>query len=186
MKDEGYAKERFWAAGGFGRHETPQAWDEQLAHQTRPVVGVSWYEVSAYAAWASCRLPTEAEWERAARGLEGRRFPWEGDEEPTPRLANYDGSRIGHPTSVGVYPLGQTPEGVRDMAGNVWEWCSDWYGRYSPDPQENPGGPHSGDARVLRGGAWLFGGIYLRCSYRSWISPASRDGFVGFRLAAGT
>jgi len=120
VEDRGYAKASYWKAGGFGKWRWPAggraAREEQVDNPTRPVVGVSWYEASAYAAWAGCRLPTEAEWELAARGRTGRKYPW-GDEPPNEpiagllRLANFD-RIVGHPAPVGTYPLGDTPEGI--------------------------------------------------------------------------
>ena len=86
--------ERWWVAGGFGEWRTPEDWDEQLQFPSRPVVGVSWFEAAAYCAWAGCRLPTEAEWERAARGTERTRYPW-GSEPPDSERLNYDGN-VGH------------------------------------------------------------------------------------------
>jgi hypothetical protein len=124
VEDGGYREERWWQAGGFGEFSEPGGWDEQLQYPARPVVGVSWYEASAYCAWAGCRLPTSAEWQRAAAGTEEREYPW-GNEPADPSRLNYDESRIGHPTPVGIYPLGATPDGIYDMAGNVWEWCAD-------------------------------------------------------------
>ncbi len=105
----------------------PRDWDQQLAYPNRPVVKVSWREAAAYCGWAGLRLPSEAEWERAARGVEGRPYPW-GPEEPDATRANYDETKIGAPAPVGVFPRGATPEGIEDLAGNVWEWVADWYG----------------------------------------------------------
>ena len=156
-------------------------WDEQLPHPTRPVVDVSWYEAAAYCAWAGCRLPAEAESDFAARGKQGRKYPW-GNEGPYSSRANYD-HKVGEPTPVGLYPLGVTPEGLADMAGNVWEWVSDWYGEYSPRPQEDPRGPAKGAQRVLRGGSWFDGPEHLRASNRFMYQPDDTDDIIGFRCA---
>ncbi|UCG50169.1 MAG: SUMF1/EgtB/PvdO family nonheme iron enzyme, partial [Phycisphaerales bacterium] len=177
----GYGDRELWEAGGFGEWTSPEDWDEQFAHLNRPVVGVSWFEAAAYARWRGCRLPTEAEWERAARGPEGRSYPW-GDSAPDALLANYDGAKVGAPTPVGIYPRGATAEGLMDMAGNVWEWCSDWFGDYSKAAAENPRGHASGTYRCLRGGSWLFDDHYLRCSFRSVLNPDGRDDVFGFRV----
>ena len=119
IEDGGYENQKWWVAGGFGQFQAPGSWDDQLQHRNRPVVRVSWFEAAAYCAWAGVWLPTEAEWERAARGREGRKYPW-GNEEPSDERANFK-MDVGHPTPVGLYPLGATPEGVDDLAGNVWE-----------------------------------------------------------------
>lgn len=119
-------REDLWTAGGFEKREKPDDWEQQLLPPTRPVVGVSWYEACAYAAWRGARLLTEYEWEAAACGLEGREYLW-GDAVPDPSLLNFDQSKTGHATPVGVYPRGATPEGMCDMAGNDWEWCADWF-----------------------------------------------------------
>jgi formylglycine-generating enzyme required for sulfatase activity len=142
VEDGGYVEERWWKAGGFGRSKEPTSWEEQQEHPNRPVTGVNWYEASAYCAWAGVRLPREAEWERAARGTEGRMYPW-GNEEPDATRANYRETGPGHPTPVGLYPAGATPEGIHDLAGNVWEWVE---------------GPYEeGASHVLRGGSWIVG-----------------------------
>ena len=146
------------------------------------MTGVSWHEAAAYAAWAGSRLPTEAEWERAARGPDARHYPW-GDEEANPLRLNYDGN-IGCPTPVGIYARGATPDGILDMAGNVWEWCSDWFGEgyYAKSPAEAPQGPGSGSVRVLRGGSWLYGPGFCRSSYRFRRVPLARYAYFGFRV----
>jgi formylglycine-generating enzyme required for sulfatase activity len=192
VEDDGYGQEGHWAEGEFGRWQEPRDWEEQVGHPTWPVTGVSWYEAAAYASWAGCRLPTEAEWERAARGTEGRKYPW-GEEEPDPALLNYYESRVGHPTPVGVYPRGLTPEGIADMAGNVWEWCSDWYGEdyYGACPAEDPRGPETGTpirlldgraARVLRGGSWPGYPYIVRSACRYWYAPTAWRDIIGFRV----
>ena len=161
----------------------------------QPVVGVTWEEACAYARWAGKRLPTEAEWERAARGtLVGARYPW-GDEDPTPDHANFDRIRT-HTTPVRRFPPNTI--GLYDMAGNVWEWCADWYQSdayavfrpYDPSIPEseqlteaavNPTGPATGSRRVVRGGSWgNFAGM-IRCAYRGFLAPDARELFVGFR-----
>ena len=141
----------------------------------RPVVMVTWHGAAAYCQWAGGRLPTEAEWEYAARGPEGNLYPW-GNEPPTCDLANH-GTCIGVPVDVGSRPAGASWCGALDMAGNVWEWVSDWFGPYPDLPQENPTGPASGDVPVLRGGGWHSPGGELRATYRQHEIRAS--GFNG-------
>ena len=129
------------------------------------MTSVCWYEASAYAAWDSVRLPTDAEWAWAARGPEGREYPW-GNQEPDENRANF-GMKVGSPTPVGLYPAGATPEGVADMAGNVWEWVED---RYEKDK-----------VRVLRGGSFLYDTRYLRAANRLRFAPVIRLDNIGFR-----
>ena len=155
------------------------------------MVHVSWQDAVAFCEWLSrrisegreerpVRLPTEAEWEYAARGEEGRRYSW-GEAEPGDRLANF-GGQVGDTTPVGAYPEGATPEGVQDLAGNVWEWCRDWVGPYAPDDEANPTGPPSGRSRVLRGGSFKADQRHLRAAYRFVVPPDHRRADFGFRV----
>ena len=155
-----------------------------MLHPNRPVVYVTWYEAAAYCAWAGCRLAAEAEWEFAARGSGGRKYPW-GDEQPTPQLANYRETEASAATPVGLFPLGATPEGILDLAGNVWEWVADWYvkGYYGSSPSENPKVPETGEFRVVRGGSWNGDSRYLRAASRDRFLPDDRRDYTGFRCA---
>jgi formylglycine-generating enzyme required for sulfatase activity len=144
-----------------------------------PVVEVSWYGAAAYCGWAGARLPTEAEWEYAARGPDGYVYPW-GDGAPTCELAQFRGCS-GSTVPVGSLPEGASWCGALDMAGNVWEWVADWYERYPSGRQMNPVGPPSGERRVLRGGSWDSGQRIVRAANRDHFAPDNRLIFVGFR-----
>jgi eukaryotic-like serine/threonine-protein kinase len=151
-----------------------------------PVTHIHWQQAADFAAWVGGRLPTEAEWEKAARGTDGRIYPW-GNDEPTDQLLNYF-SRVGNTTPVGSYPNGASPYGALDMAGNVWEWVADWYddGYFANSPAHNPLGPVLGRARVTRGGAWHTTAFYARATLRARTSPTFRSGNLGFRMAVST
>jgi formylglycine-generating enzyme required for sulfatase activity len=155
--------------------------DRKFGGDDQPVVSITWYAARSYCLWLSLvesegertdlyRLPTEPEWEWAASGKEGRNYPW-GNAEPTPKRANYDQSNIGATTPVGSYPEGVTPEGLYDMAGNVWEWQENHY-----DNKKYPG------ARALRGGSWFVNSVNLCCSSRYYLNPVSRNDYIGFRV----
>ncbi|MBX3050359.1 MAG: SUMF1/EgtB/PvdO family nonheme iron enzyme [Caldilineaceae bacterium] len=205
----GYTTERYWTAEGWKWRDEqkislPGYWtDDRFNGAEYPVVSVSWYEAVAYANWLAertglaLRLPTEAEWEKAARGTDGHIYPWGSD---------WDGSRLNYcdvnceqewkdkdqndgyqyTAPVGSYAGGVTPYGAHDMAGNVWEWANDWYSSdyYTASPGRNPPGPEVGERRVLRGGSWYFNAADVRAANRDWGEPDLRDLNVGFRLVA--
>ena len=182
---EQYAK--FLALTGW---EKPLNWDKVKLpeHATRPVIGVTWSDADAYCRINGRRLPTEAEWERAARGENERKFPW-GDTRPKPSEALF-----GQMTQftydllkpVGSYPKGIGPYGVFDQAGNVAEWVEDWYDGeyYREGPEKNPPGPKSGQYKMIRGGSWSDMPVYLMSASRnSKLPPNTRNAFIGFRCA---
>jgi formylglycine-generating enzyme required for sulfatase activity len=161
-----------------------------------PTVGISWQDAADYCAWAGGRLPTEAEWEYAAKGVEGHRYPW-GDEFDSSRV-NYcdvncesawadaavdDGYAENAP--VGSYPAGASWAGALDMAGNVWEWAADWYGDYTAEAQVNPAGPEVGNYKIIRGGCWTNAQDGVRTAYRfdggGEILLSFRHSNIGFR-----
>jgi formylglycine-generating enzyme required for sulfatase activity len=158
--------------------------------EDHPMVRVSWEEAKAYCAWAGVTLPTEAQWEKAARGTDGRKYPWGNDWDSSKcQCSKEKVADAGSTSAVGSYPEGTSPYGVLDMAGNVWEWCEDWYDKdyCKTAPSNDPPGPSSSPEgyRALRGGAW--NDDYpdsFRCSNRDWDNPTIKYLDDGFRGAA--
>ncbi len=171
---DGYGNQAYWSIEGWKwktkkNIKAPAYWDDiEWNKADRPVVGVSCYEAEAYAKWAGKRLPTEREWEKVARGEDGREYPWR--DEFDKEKCNSAETDLNHTTPVTQYPNGVSPYGCYDMAGNVWEWCVDWY-------------DEAKDSRVVRGGSWGDGLGALRVSYRLGGVADGRDDGLGFRLA---
>jgi formylglycine-generating enzyme required for sulfatase activity len=201
MDAGGYTQQRYWSteAWQFLQKEkitVPGFWtDTRVSPPDHPVVGVSWYEAEAYCRWAGKQLPTEAQWEKAARGTDRRQYPW-GNAPVDGKHANYcdtqceskwkdtrenDGYQYTAP--VGSYPSGRSPYGVDDLAGNVWEWVQDWYAAdyYRRSPERNPVNDTPAEWRVMRGGGWLNDPARVRAALRSRFAPASRLYNIGFR-----
>ncbi len=148
-----------------------------------PVIYVDWSMANTFCAWRDATLPSEAQWEKAARGTDGRTYPW--GEDISCDTANYISSCVGDTSEGGDYDIGKSPYGIYDMAGNVWEWVNDWYGEnyYKSSLSFNPLGPDSGAGRVLRGGSWNFINYGSRSAVRINGTPGFNVNFIGFRCA---
>jgi iron(II)-dependent oxidoreductase len=206
IADGGYDNPRWWTADGWAHRQragltAPLFWQwegewvrvvfgrKEPITGNEPVLHVCWYEADAYARWAGRRLPTEAEWEKAARhdpaSGRSRRYPW-GDEDPTPSLANL-GQRHLRPAPAGSYPAGAAPSGARQLIGDVWEWTSsDFlpYPGFTAWPYKEYSEVFFGpDYKVLRGGAFGVSPVAIRGTFRNWDYPIRRQIFAGFRTA---
>ena len=180
--------EPFVAATGHRKAGPPSRYAKNMARMrgvNQPVVYVSWDDADQFCRWKGKRLPTEAEWEKAMRGVDGRLWPWGND--PEPLAANWSLAKDGYDVSasVGTFTRDTSPFGVVDGAGNVMEWVADWYGEqsYRDITTKNPRGPDSGVYKVLRGGGYTSTGDDVRITSRSKMVPDFRDETIGFRCA---
>jgi formylglycine-generating enzyme required for sulfatase activity len=198
--DEAAFRERLNEAYGERPRDRPAFWEDPRFHNpSQPVVGVTWYEARAYCCWLTARwrvagegcqeplpenyqvrLPSEAEWERAARYRGGGRYPW--GRRSDPKRANTEEGHVRRTSPVGAYPGGATGAGVQDLAGNVWEWTLSLYQPYPVRPGDGRDDPRSPGHRVVRGGSWFSSRGLARCAVRNWDPPEVWNDHQGFRV----
>jgi formylglycine-generating enzyme required for sulfatase activity len=198
MDAGGYSNSSFWTSEGWtwrtGNNITqPAYWatgayNSGTAYPNHPVVGISWYEAYAFCKWAGGRLPTEAQWEKAARYTDAREYPWGDTWDPLKCNSYYNifPDSFVYSSPVGSFASGQSAYGIYDLAGNAWEWVNDWYlyNYYLISPYSNPTGPADGTQRMLRGGSWnCDGSLYCRVADRYSHVPTDRGNYMGIRLA---
>lgn len=174
------------------KYRPPKHWVDGCipdGKENHPVVNVNWHHAQAFCHWAGVRLPTEAEWEKAARGTDGRKYPW-GNEPPSDQLCNFSGSQIKDTTPVGSYPNGASPYGVLDMSGNVWEWASSLWGpeverpkyHYPYDAIDGREDKNASGRRIIRGGSFNPSEGNPHCAFRGYPNPDTVEDFIGFRV----
>ncbi len=195
VNEGGYHNPKFWTGRGWEwRQHTGrrQGWlaDPVWGLPNRPVVGLTWHEAVAYTRWLSTRtghvvrLPTEPEWERAAAGTERRKYPW--GSRTSDDTTNHHETGIGQTTAVGIFPADRTPEGIHDLGGNVWEWCSSLGAAYPYTTADGREDLEAGGPRILRGGAFESRRDMLHCTHRRPVDPQARVSLIGFRVALNT
>ena len=210
VEDGGYRTERFWqeakAVGhwqdgkvkGYGVEKSDLTdYGTPFNLPNHPAVGLTWWEALAFTRWLNeqrqriialpkdwmIRLPSEAEWEKAARGVDGRLYPWVG--QPDSEKANYRDSHVGFTNAVGCFPAGKSPYQAEEMSGNVWEWCaSQWRDSYKNYLKQESNDPEGKGRRVLRGGSFFDNGVYVRCAVRDYGDPDGRNFVIGFRVVS--
>lgn len=168
-----------------GMCTAPSTAFDPLNKGSHPVGGVTWQQAVDYCEYKGKRLPTEAEWEKASRGADGRKYPW-GNFDQTCQLAHYLNCPLGDTSTLPVSSkAGDSPFGLKDMSGNISEWVSDWYNNqyYQASPTTDPPGPTAGTYKVIRGGGFGYGSIYLRTSNRYFGLPTTAVSSIGFRCA---
>jgi formylglycine-generating enzyme required for sulfatase activity len=197
MDADGYYTPAYWSTTGWryrivANATEPLYWstgeyNSGMAYPDYPVVGVSWFEAEAFCRWAGGRLPTEAEWEKAARGADHRFYPWGNvwDATKCNSSENAGSDTFTYSSPAGIFTGGASPYGALDMVGNVQEWVNDWFKAdyYSGSPLNNPLGPDSAAAKVLRGACFVNSYAYCRCAERNDSHQPYRSSFIGFRLA---
>jgi formylglycine-generating enzyme required for sulfatase activity len=204
VQDGGYGREELWTKAGWEwrasqQRTRPNDYESVFQTPNHPRVGVTWYEAVAFCHWLNAaftpaelklpdkewevRLPSEAEWERAARHTDGRKFPWKDKAEPASRC-NCHETQLRQTSAVAMFPSAKAECGALDLAGNVWEWTLSAYEEYPYDPKDGREDLAGARARVLRGGSWSSEAAYSRCAYRGGLGPDDRYWSFGFRVVA--